>query len=78
MKKISGTVLKEKGIANTFWVEAFYIVICLLNRCATKATIPNQDQAVVEEWKPKPRIPTDTFTSWNEDPFQHEVSFLRH
>lgn len=49
MKKISRTVLKEKGIANTFWVEAFYIVICLLNRCATKATIPNQDQAVVEE-----------------------------
>lgn len=56
-------VLKEKGIANTFWLEAFYIVIYLLNRCPTKATIPNQDQEVVEESKPDPRTPCDTLTS---------------
>jgi len=38
-------MLKEKGLPNTFWAEAVYTTVYLLNRCSTKAV---QDKTPIE------------------------------
>jgi len=40
-------MLKEKGLPNTFWAEAVYTAVYLLNRCLTKAV---QNKTPVEVW----------------------------
>lgn len=39
--EMAKTMLKEKGMPSTFWAEAAYTVVYLINRCPTKAVQNN-------------------------------------
>jgi len=41
------SMLKEKSMPNTFWAEAVYTTIYILNRCPTKAV---QDKTPIQAW----------------------------
>nr|KYP39141.1 Retrovirus-related Pol polyprotein from transposon TNT 1-94 [Cajanus cajan] len=45
--EMARSMLKEKGLPNTFWVEAVYIAVYILNRCPTKVV---QDKTLIEAW----------------------------
>jgi len=40
-------MLKEKGMPNTFWAEAVYTIVYILNRCPIKAV---KDKTPIEAW----------------------------
>lgn len=44
------SMLKEKGLPNTFWDEAIYTAVYILNKCPTKAV---QDNTPIEAWNRK-------------------------
>jgi len=48
--EMARSMLKEKGIPNTFWAEVVYTAVYLLNRCPTKAV---QDKNPIEAWSGK-------------------------
>nr|KYP47196.1 Copia protein [Cajanus cajan] len=48
--EMARSMLKEKGLPNTFWAEAVYTVVYLLNRCPTKAV---RDKTPIEAWSGK-------------------------
>lgn len=41
------SMLYEKGLPKTFWAEAVYTAVYLLNRCPTKAV---RDKTPIEAW----------------------------
>ena len=43
-------MLKEKGLPNTFWAEAVYTAVYILNRCPTKFV---KDKTPIEAWNEK-------------------------
>ena len=45
--EMARSMLKEKGMPNTFWAEAVYTVVYILNRCPTKAV---KDKTPIEAW----------------------------
>jgi len=45
--EMARSMLKEKGMPNTFWAEAVYTAVYILNRCPTKAV---KDKTPVEAW----------------------------
>ena len=45
--EMARTMLKEKGLPKTFWAEAVYTVVYLLNRLPTKAV---QNKTPIEAW----------------------------
>jgi len=45
--EMARSMLKEKGMPNTFWAEAVYTAVYILNRCPTKAV---QDKTPIEAW----------------------------
>jgi len=45
--EMARSMLKEKGMPNTFWAEAVYTVVYILNRCPTKTV---QDKTPIEAW----------------------------
>ncbi|TXG63370.1 hypothetical protein EZV62_010364 [Acer yangbiense] len=45
--EMARAMLKEKGLPNTFWAEAVYTAVYLLNKCPTKAV---QNKTPVEAW----------------------------
>lgn len=45
--EMAKTMLKEKGMPNTFWAEAVYMAVYLINRCPTKAV---QNKTPLEAW----------------------------
>nr|KYP63263.1 Copia protein [Cajanus cajan] len=48
--EMSRSMLKEKGLPNTFWAEAVYTAVYILNRCPTKVV---QDKTPIEAWSGK-------------------------
>nr|KYP60991.1 Retrovirus-related Pol polyprotein from transposon TNT 1-94 [Cajanus cajan] len=48
--EMARSMLKEKGLPNTFWAEAVYTAVYLLNRCPTKAV---RDKTPIEAWSGK-------------------------
>jgi len=45
--EMARSMLKEKGMPNTFWAEAVYTAVYILNRCPTKAV---KDKTPIEAW----------------------------
>ncbi|CAL2254986.1 unnamed protein product [Prunus armeniaca] len=45
--EMARSMIFEKGLPNTFWAEAVYIAVYLLNRCPTKAL---QNKTPIEAW----------------------------
>ncbi|CAL2225681.1 unnamed protein product [Prunus armeniaca] len=45
--EMARSMIFEKGLPNTFWVEAVYTAVYLLNRCPTKAL---QNKTPIEAW----------------------------
>uniref|UniRef100_A0A151UDA6 Retrovirus-related Pol polyprotein from transposon TNT 1-94 n=1 Tax=Cajanus cajan TaxID=3821 RepID=A0A151UDA6_CAJCA len=45
--EMARSMLKEKGLPNTFWGEAVYTAVYILNRCPTKVV---QDKTPIEAW----------------------------
>jgi hypothetical protein len=45
--EIARSMMKNKCLPNTFWVEAVYIVVYILNMCPTKTV---QDNTPIETW----------------------------
>jgi len=45
--EMARSMLKEKGMPNTFWAEAVYTAVYILNRCLTKAV---KDKTLIEAW----------------------------
>nr|KYP59938.1 Copia protein [Cajanus cajan] len=48
--EMARSMLKEKGLPNTFWAEAIYTAVYLLNRYPTKAV---RDKTPIEAWSGK-------------------------
>ncbi|RZB68411.1 Retrovirus-related Pol polyprotein from transposon TNT 1-94 [Glycine soja] len=48
--EMARSMLKEKGLPNTFWAEAVYTVVYILNRCPTKSV---KDKTPIEAWNGK-------------------------
>lgn len=48
--EMARSMLKEKGLPNTFWAEAVYTAVYIMNRCPTKAV---QDKTPIEAWSGK-------------------------
>ncbi|RDX73148.1 hypothetical protein CR513_47280, partial [Mucuna pruriens] len=45
--EMARSMLKEKGLPNTFWAKVVYTVVYILNICSTKAV---QDKTLIEAW----------------------------
>nr|KYP33156.1 Retrovirus-related Pol polyprotein from transposon TNT 1-94 [Cajanus cajan] len=45
--EMARSMLKEKGLPNTFWAEAVYTAVYILNRCPNKVV---QDKTPIEAW----------------------------
>lgn len=45
--EMARSMLKEKGLPNTFWTKAIYIAVYVHNKCPTKAV---QDKTPIEAW----------------------------
>nr|UBX54621.1 transposon Pol polyprotein [Lupinus angustifolius] len=45
--EMARSMLKEKGLPNTFWAEAVYTVVYIMNRCPTKAI---EGKSPIEAW----------------------------
>jgi len=45
--EMARSMLKGKGMPNTFWAEAVYTTVYILNRCPTKEV---QDKTPIEAW----------------------------
>ena len=45
--EMARSMLKEKDMLNTFWAEAVYTALYILNRCPTKVV---QDKTPIEAW----------------------------
>jgi len=45
--EMARSMLKEKGMSNTFWVKAVYTAVYILNKCPTKAV---KDKTPIEAW----------------------------
>lgn len=45
--EMARSMLYEKGLPKTFWAEAVYTAVYLLNRCPTKAV---QNKTPIEAW----------------------------
>lgn len=48
--EMARSMLKEKGLPNTFRAEAVYIVVYILNGCLTKAI---HNKTIIEAWNRK-------------------------
>ena len=48
--EMARSMLKEKGLPNTFWAEAVYTAVYILNRCPTKSV---KDKTPIEAWNGK-------------------------
>ena len=48
--EMARSMLKEKGLPNTFWAEVVYTAIYILNRCLTKSV---KDKTPIEAWNEK-------------------------
>jgi hypothetical protein len=45
--EMARSMMKDKGLPNTFWAEAVYTAVYILNRCPTRAV---QDKTPIEIW----------------------------
>nr|KYP68962.1 Retrovirus-related Pol polyprotein from transposon TNT 1-94 [Cajanus cajan] len=48
--EMARSMLKEKGLPNTFWAEVVYTAVYILNRCPTRTV---QDKTLIEAWSGK-------------------------
>ena len=48
--EMARSMLKEKRLPNTFWAEAVYTAVYILNRCPTKSV---KDRTPIEAWNGK-------------------------